>query len=88
MKIFKRVSGAPGVNSWTERARTDFHSLRHTLATNLALAGTAPRVAMEAMRHSDMRLTTKTYTDAGLLPLFDAVTKLPSFVDFRNKTHK
>jgi integrase len=39
--------------------RADFHSLRHTLATNLARAGTAPRVAMEIMRHSDMRLTSK-----------------------------
>ena len=58
--------------------RADFHSLRHTLATNLARAGTAPRVAMEIMRHSDMRLTAKTYTDAGLLPVADAVLKLPS----------
>ena len=39
--------------------RADFHSLRYTLATNLALAGTPPRVAMEIMRHSDMRLTAK-----------------------------
>ena len=60
--------------------RADFHSLRHTLGTNLALAGTAPRVAMEAMRHSDIRLTTKTYTDTGLLPVSDAVAKLPSFL--------
>jgi hypothetical protein len=45
----------------------------------LARAGTAPRVAMEIMRHSDMRLTAKTYTDAGLLPaVADAVLKLPS----------
>ena len=29
------------------------------------------------MRHSDMRLTAKTYTDAGLLPVADAVLKLP-----------
>ena len=61
----------------------DFHSLRHTLATNLALAGTAPRVAMEIMRHSDMRLTSKTYTDTGLLPVSDAVSKLPSFAGKR-----
>ncbi len=32
---------------------------------------------MEIMRHSDMRLTAKTYTDAGLLPVTDAVLKLP-----------
>ena len=57
-----------------------FHSLRHTLGTNLALAGTSPRVAMEAMRHIDIRLTTKTYTDTGLLPVSDAVAKVPSFL--------
>jgi hypothetical protein len=59
--------------------RVDFHSLRYTLATNLALAGTPPRAAMEIMRHSDMRLTTKTYTDAGLLAVWDKVANLPSF---------
>src|ERR1700683_1133618 len=32
---------------------------------------------MEIMRHSDMRLTAKTYTDAGLLPVADAVLNLP-----------
>ena len=34
---------------------------------NLALAGTPPPATMEIMRHSDMRLTTKVYTAAGLL---------------------
>ena len=61
--------------------RADFHSLRYTLATNLALVGTSPRVAMEIMRHSDMRLTAKTYTDAGLLAVWDKVANLPSFTD-------
>jgi hypothetical protein len=58
--------------------RADFHALRHTLATNLMLAGTSPRIAMEIMRHSDIKLTTKTYTDAGLLPLAETVINLPS----------
>jgi hypothetical protein len=31
-----------------------------------------------------MRLTSKTYTDAGLLPITDAVAKLPSFTDLAN----
>ena len=80
MNIFKADLRAARIDPVDGRGqRTDFHALRHTLATNLALAGTAPRVAMEVMRHSDMRLTSKTYTDAGLLPLADAVTKLPSF---------
>ena len=55
----------------------DFHALRKTFATNLTLAGTSQRVTMELMRHSDMRLTAKTYTDAGLLPIGDAVLNLP-----------
>ena len=44
----------------------------------LPIAGTSPRIAMEIMRHSDIKLTTKTYTDAGLLPLAETVINLPS----------
>jgi integrase len=75
VKADLKAAGIEFINAAGHRA--DFHSLRHTLATNLARAGTAPRVAMEIMRHSDMRLTAKTYTDAGLLPVADAVLKLP-----------
>ena len=83
MKRFKADLTAAAIEFINAKGyRADFHSLRHTLATNLARAGTAPRVAMEIMRHSDMRLTAKTYTDAGLLPVADAVLKLPSL------THK
>jgi hypothetical protein len=50
----------------------------------LARAGVSPRVAMELMRHSDMRLTAKTYTDAMSLPLFGELDKitplLPSLI--------
>jgi len=81
MKRFKADLTAAGIEFINAKGyRADFHSLRHTLATNLARAGTAPRVAMEIMRHSDMRLTAKTYTDAGLLPVADAVLKLPSLI--------
>ena len=81
MKRFKADLVAAGIPFIDDNGhRADFHSLRHTLATNLARAGTAPRVAMEIMRHSDMRLTAKTYTDAGLLPIADAVLSLPSFL--------
>lgn len=73
-----KAAGIEFINA--EGKRADFHSLRHTLGTNLARAGTFPRIAMEVMRHSDMKLTAKTYTDAGLLPVTDAVTKLPSLL--------
>jgi integrase len=59
-----------------EGRRADFHSLRHTLATNLAPRNIAPRVAMEILRHSDIRLTMNLYTDASLLPVADAIGKL------------
>jgi len=38
---------------------------------------------MEIMRHSDMRLTAKTYTDAGLLSVADAVLLLSDSVHCR-----
>ena len=46
----------------------------------LTLAGVSQRVIMELMRHSDMRLTAKVYTDAGMLPTGDAVMMLPALV--------
>ena len=54
-----------------------FHSLRKTLATQLAKSNVAPRVAMEVMRHSDLRLTMNVYTDSGQLPTSDVVDVLP-----------
>jgi integrase len=64
--------------------RADLHSLRMTYGTNLTLSGAAPRVVMELMRHSDIKLTMKIYTDAGQLPLADAVLKLPGFSVSKN----
>ncbi len=63
----------------TQGRRVDFHALRHTFATNLSRGGVTPRVAMELMRHSDMRLTMKTYTDTTQLPTREALDMLPRF---------
>ena len=60
----------------------DFHSLRHTFGTNLALAGVAPKIAQELMRHSDINLTMGTYSHVGLYDLNAAVDSLPSIPDF------
>lgn len=65
----------------------DFHSLRKTFGTTLTLAGVGQRTVMALMRHSDMRLTAKTYTDANMLPVSDAVALLSAFPQNR-KTHK
>ena len=54
----------------------DFHSLRPTFITGLAERGVHPRVAQALARHSDMRLTMKTYTDLHLLDLQGAVETL------------
>ena len=36
-------------------------------------------MAMQMMRHSDIRLTNRTYTDAALLPMTEALEKLPRY---------
>ena len=70
-----KSAGIAYVDSRGERA--DFHALRKTFGTMLTLEGTGQRTVMELMRHSDMRLTAKTYTDAHMLPVSEAVLKLP-----------
>ena len=54
-----------------------FHSLRVTFGTWLAQAGTAPRVHMELLRHTDIKLTMRYYTDPRLLDTAHAVEGLP-----------
>jgi len=54
----------------------DFHALRNTFCTLLQSNGVPLREAMELMRHSDAKLTTKIYTDAGHLPLRSSVLKI------------
>jgi hypothetical protein len=41
------------------------------------LNGEQPRAVVEAMRHSDLKLTMKLYTDAGQLPVGAALARLP-----------
>ena len=57
--------------------KLDFHALRYTFATRLAMCGVSQRLAQELMRHSDPRLTANIYTDATQLPTFDAIKVLP-----------
>ena len=57
--------------------RVDFHAFRVTLATLLIKAGVHPRVIMELMRHSDIRLTMNIYTDASQLELSASLAMLP-----------
>ena len=82
MDRFRADLAAAGISYVDERSRhADFHALRKTLGTELAISDAPIRVAMELMRHSDPKLTTKIYTDAGKLPIWDAVGALPMFND-------
>ncbi len=82
MKVIRGDFKAAEIPLTDERGyRVDFHALRTTYITRLQRAGVSPREAMELARHSDMRLTMKTYTDVGQLPLAATVRGLPSISD-------
>ena len=80
MRQFRKDLETAGITYKDELGRqADFHALRKTLATNLNKMGVAPRTAMEVMRHSDIKLTMKNYTDSSQLPTFAAIEQLPWF---------
>jgi integrase len=64
--------------------RADFHALRLTFQMLLTLSQASPRVSMELMRHSDIKLTMGTYTDSTQLPLRNAINALPSMLPKRS----
>jgi integrase len=87
MDRFRADLAAAGISYVDEKGRhADFHALRKTLGTELAKSQQPLRVTMELMRHSDAKLTTKIYTDAGMLPTWDAVQALPMFNDTQTDT--
>ena len=55
----------------------DFHALRYTWATFLQRNNVPQRFAMKLLRHSDIKLTAKVYTDESHLPIYDAIKSLP-----------
>ena len=74
METYRRDLAKAGIPYLDEQGRrVDFHSLRLTFGTNLVLSGAHPRVVQELMRHSDIRLTMKLYTDVSKLPMREAV---------------
>lgn len=86
-KVFRRVPRIKEHKRWLKAAgieytdgagrHADLHALRHTFGTMLSKSGVSPREAMELMRHTDMRLTMKVYTDPRIFNLAAAVEKLP-----------
>jgi len=71
---------AAGIERIRDGTKVDFHALRVTHATLLATSGVSVRAAMEQMRHTDIRLTTKVYTDPTLLDTHAAVNAIPSII--------
>ena len=79
LRIMNRDLAAAGISKTdADGCVVHVHGLRTTFGTHLSAAGVAPRVAQAAMRHSDIKLTMGTYTDARLLDTAGAVEALPS----------
>jgi integrase len=74
-KKYLKAAGIPWLDGAGRRA--DLHALRHSFGTMLSKSGVSPREVMELMRHTDIRLTMKVYTDPRVFDLSGAVEKLP-----------
>jgi len=80
MKTMREHLTAAGIPYMDDQGRRlDFHALRKTLNTNLAIAGVPDAVRMKIMRHKSPRLTMETYTDSEKVPVAGALAKLPEF---------
>jgi integrase len=78
VKILKRDLAHAGIPYRDGRGQTfDVHALRHTTQTHLAKAKVSPTIARGFMRHTDINLTLKTYTDPRLLDEAEALEALP-----------
>ncbi|MDZ4683592.1 MAG: site-specific integrase [Planctomycetaceae bacterium] len=62
-----------------QKRRLDFHSLRHTFISCLALSGVHPKTAQALARHSRIGLTMDVYTHLDSDRLVEAVGQLPRF---------
>jgi integrase len=82
MRVYRRDLAAAGIDYEDAEGRyADFHALRHTFGTLATLASRTERTVMELMRHSDMKLTAKVYTDANMLPVSETVAMLPNLIN-------
>src|SRR5438876_6304470 len=88
MDTFRKDLSTAGIQYIDNEGRfADFHALRTTFSTLLALVGVAERIRMELNRHSDPKLTAHTYTDASMLPLSAAIGRLPVLVNQASRSH-
>ena len=77
MREHLAAAGIPYVDD--QGRRLDFHALRMTFDTNLAIAGVSDAARMKLMRHKSPRLTMETYMDSEKVPVAGALAKLPEF---------
>lgn len=69
---------AAGINPVNDKGEVvDFHALRHTFATRMALGGVQPRVLQSMMRHSTYDLTAKFYAHVGIVEKAKALAGAP-----------
>jgi integrase len=88
MDTFRKDLAGAGIQYIDNQGRfADFHALRTTFSTLLAMVGVAERIRMELNRHSDPKLTAHTYTDASMLPLSAAIGTLPMLVGDGSDSH-
>ena len=81
LRAFMKDLAAAGIPFIDERGlRFDLHAMRMTFNTRMANGNIPTRAAMQAMRHSEERLTTKVYTDASRLHVAAHVASLPSLL--------
>ncbi len=74
LRTFKRDLEAAGIAlKDDEDRRVDFHALRHTFITSLALHGVHPRIAQALARHAKLETTMETYTHLRVVDLEGAV---------------
>jgi hypothetical protein len=78
LEPFKRDLAAAGIHLIARGLGFDFHAMRMTFNTRMANGGIPTRSCMQAMPHSDEKLTTVVYTDASRLKVAAHVASLPS----------
>ena len=76
-----------GIPIWENGKKFDFHSFRITASTLLQSVGSAPRSVQAFLRHSDIRLTMKNYTDVLGLPVFEDMKKLGEMISNEHHSH-
>lgn len=74
---------ASGIDFERDGARVDFHALRGTCSTMMALSGIPMAVHQVSMRHQDPKMTMNVYTKVGVGPRQDAAARIDILADAR-----